>query len=362
MAKSQKSLLDSIPKLLENNDAAGLVALDDHEDKKVRKGARRAIHQLRSRGVEIPEKDARSWSAGDGLQELRGTLESAAVLDHHSIPGGARIIWSGPDDEEGGTLLVGTLGPDGRVLDFHAYTQTDGQRQRMIREWDRQHDGRRVPADWARARLRWARERTLALGYNVPAQLDEVLPRLGDAPEGRPASFLAEELGKQKPSDGSAEEVLGAAGAARWPLLFDADDLFKRLGETASATNPAERNDDEKLEDLAASAAGDEKFRTALGESFANVMEDAAAGVWLEGKPAEARWLVDQSAALREAKEPETLDWIPFLLRYQVAAVAMQQMMQQGHHHDHDHDHDHHHHDHDHEHHHHDHDHDHDHA
>jgi hypothetical protein len=49
MAKSENGLLESIVKLVERDDAAALVALEDHEDKKVRKAARRGLHQLRSR-------------------------------------------------------------------------------------------------------------------------------------------------------------------------------------------------------------------------------------------------------------------------------------------------------------------------
>lgn len=355
MAKSAKSVLDSIPGLVEKNDAAGLVALEDHEDKKVRKAARKGIHQLRSRGVEIPEKGARSWTTGDSLQQLRGELESAAVVDVTSIPGATRIVWSTPDEEEGGTLLIGTLGPDGRMLDFNAYLQTDGQRQRMIRDWDRQYESRRVPADWARSRLRWARERTLALGYNVPPQLDDALPRLGDATDERPASFLVDELKGTEASDSSTEDLLVAAGCHRWPLLFEADDMFKRLGESASAGEPEKTTEEEKLAEVATAMAGDENLREALHGPIANALEDAAAGIWLEGKVAEAASLLGYAQALRDEEKAEGLDWVPVLVRFQIAAVAMQQLMQQhGHgHHDHDHhdhDHDHHHHDHDHDH------------
>ena len=360
MAKSANSVLDSIPGLVKKGDAAGLVALEDHEDKKIRKAARKGIHQLRSRGVEIPEKGARSWSTGDSLQQMRGDLESAAVIDVASMPGATRIVWSAPDEEEGGTLLIGTLGPDGRMLDFNAYMQTDGQRQRMIRDWDRQYESRRVPADWARSRLRWARERTLALGYNVPPQLDDALPRLGDASEERPASFLVKELEGAEASESSTEDVLVAAGCHRWPLLFEADDMFRRLSESASAGEPEKATDEEKLAEVAAAMQGDENLREALHGPFANALEDAAAGVWLEGKTAEAATLLGYSQALRAEEKAEALDWVAVLVRFQIAAVAMQQLLQQqqGHHHhdhDHDHDHDHHHHGHDH-------DHDHDHA
>lgn len=346
MAKSSQAILDSVPKLLKSESAAELVELEDHEDKKVRKAVRRALHQLRSRGVEIPEKGSRSWNPGDSLKELRGDLRDGAVLDSRSMPGGVRIVWSTPDEEEGGTLMVGTMGPDGRVLDFQIYMQTDGQRQRMMKDWDREYGGRRVPPEWAKARLRWSREQTLALGYNVPAKLDEALPRLGEAPAEAPESFLVAELADQKTAEQDDEEVLAAAGCHRWPLLFDADAMFKRLGERANEVeDPAARTEEEKLADITAVAEGDEKLREALRGPIADALADAAVELWLEGHPAQARTVLDRAAELRSTEEAEGLDWVVVLLRFQIAAVAMQQMMQQqgqGHdHHGHDHDHDH---------------------
>jgi hypothetical protein len=198
----------------------------------------------------------------------------------------------------------------------------------MIKEWDRSYGGRRIPPDWVRARLRWAREQTLALGHNVPSALDDMLPRLGEAPEQRPPSFLTALLADQAASEHPIDDLLIAAGAHRWHLLFDADELFRRLSEGA-ADKDGDRDDADKIAEIRAAAADDPNLREALSGSIADTLEDAAAELWLDGRPGEAKSALELSAALRREGEPEKLDWIPHLLRFQIAAVAMQQLMQQ---------------------------------
>ncbi len=333
-------LLASIPKLLDARDAAALVELEDHADKKVRKAARKAVHQLRSRGVEIPEKGARSWSSG-GLDELRGDLSARGTVDVRSVPGGTRLVLSLADEEEGGTLFVGIVGPEGRMLDFAAYMQTDGQRQRMIKDWDRLNEGRAVPAEWVRQRLRHSREATLALGHSVPPRLDDVLTRLGEAPEAAPRSFLVETLADQTPSETGVDDLLRDAGAVRWPLMFDGNALFKRLGENTGDADAGDKDDAAKLEEIRKAASEDAEVRRGLSGPVANALDDAAIELWLEGKAAEAKRLVDMAAELRGSDAAETIDWAPQLLRFQITSVAMQQIAAQGGLGGHDHDHDH---------------------
>jgi hypothetical protein len=91
-----------------------------------------------------------------------------------------------PKAESRGFLWVAVLTGRDQVADFTAYVQTDGQRGRLVREWAKDFKGRQVPADWARARIRWAREQTLSSGFSVPNQLDDMLVHLGPAPPRAP--------------------------------------------------------------------------------------------------------------------------------------------------------------------------------
>jgi hypothetical protein len=183
------AILASIPQLVKSQKAGELVALRDHPDKEVRKAVRKALHALKSKGVEIPEASAKSWSLGGGLQDMRGDLRPLASLDARSMPGALRFVLSVPDDD-GARLMVGTLGPDDRVLDFQAYRQTDGQRAKMIRDWERTREDREVPVDWLGARIRFARDNTIGAGFSVPRALDESLAVLGDSPSDRPKPFV----------------------------------------------------------------------------------------------------------------------------------------------------------------------------
>lgn len=329
MADGPKDLLDRIAQLTKAGDAAAaaeLVELEDHADKKVRKGVRRALHILRSKGVEIPEKGARQWQAA-APSALREVVAAEGLIDVRSVPGAAQLVYSGPDELEGGVLMVSIVGGEGRVMDFAAYLQTDGQRVRMLRDWARNFPDRKVPADWVRARMRHARESTIAAGFTVPPALDDALERLGEAPESRPESFVLPLLADQAPTDKTDDELLLDLGVHRWPLMFDGTQLFDALGKM---TADKDKTEEQKRQDLRDAAKGDESLREALPGAIANLIDDTAAGLWLEGKDAEARKALDWAAQLRGADEPEAIDWVLDLLRYQIANVALQQMAQQG--------------------------------
>ena len=322
-------LLDQIAKLSADQDAAGLVSLQDHEDKKVRKAARKAIHNLRAKGVDIPAQ-GRSWTATDVTQELRGTVEEGAALDMFGAPGLTRFVWAIPGEERGGMLVLATVAANDGFADFQVYGQTDGQRSKMLRDWDGTYGEHRVPADWARARLRWAREQTMALGYNPPPGVDDMLERLGASPESRPASFLPERLTDTQASDKTLTELLANCGALRWPLLFKADSVFKALEKRG-----AERKEDEKLEnddrlkELIEISAGDEDWRKGLTGPLANLLDDLAVGLWQNGRDGDAKILVDLVAQIRESDAPESLEASAELLSAQITGVVLRQQTQQ---------------------------------
>lgn len=324
-------ILQSIPSLVATKDAAALVALEAHDDKDVRKAARKAIHTLRSRGVTIPSAEAvRSWATGTG-DGLRGDLSEAAMIDTESTPGLVRLLIAAPREEERGYLWVASVTGRDMVADFTAYVQTDGQRTRLIREWAKGAEGRKLPTAWARARIRWAREQTLASGFSVPNQLDDMLVHLGPASSERPASFLAGKLPTDfKGAKDNVEPVLLAARAFQWPPLFDIEPVLQRVNEGNPEMN-AETPEVDRYTALMAAAAGDESLRGALRTQVANLLEDAAHTLWVNGvddRAAEALGLADE---LRTAAAPEALPWIGRLLGFQIASTLayMQRQQQQ---------------------------------
>jgi len=325
-------ILQSIPSLVAAQDAAALVALEDHSDKQIRKAARKGVHTLRSRGVTIPSAEAvRSWATGanDGL---RGELREAAMIDVESTPGLVRFLIAAPKAEERGYLWVASVTGRDMVADFTAYVQTDGQRTRLIREWEGT-TGRHVPAAWARARIRWAREQTLASGFSVPNQLDDMLVHLGPATTARPTSFLDGKLPTEfRGAKDNVEPVLIAARAFQWPPLMDVEPTLQRVNETNPNMN-AETPEDERYTALMAAASGDEGIRSALQGQVANLLEDAGHNLWLRGVDDRAAEAFALASELRTNAAPEALPWVGRLLGFQIAStlayIQRQQQQQQ---------------------------------
>lgn len=346
MAEGEQELLESIPELVRKQDASALVALREHGNKKVRKAVRKALHTLKSRGVAIPEDQPRAWSTGDALQALRGDLRASATVDTRTVPGATRFLLSEPEPDEGGRLFVGLLSPDDRVFEFSAYHQTDGQRSRLLRDFRRRAEDREVPVDWLKARIRWARERTIASGYSAPRALDQSLAELGPAPADRPASFLEGKLDDQAPFEAEKiDDVLISLAAHLWPPLVNLDATLQKAATLhGDKPQPAEESDRVKL--LRQSVEGDEQVRQGLKNAIAHALEDASVHAWLDGDAAIARAAQDMANQIRQSEKPETLPWVPRLLGYQVAsllrAMGGPEAAAQAQH-DHDHDHDHHH-------------------
>ena len=93
----------------------------------------------------------------------------------------------------------------------------------------------------------------------------------------------------------------------------------------------AETPEDVRYQALMSAAAGDESLRSALKEQVANLLEDAAHGLWLgsqDGRAAEALALAGE---LRTAEAPETLPWVGRMLGFQIASTLsfMQRQQQQ---------------------------------
>ena len=232
-----------------------------------------------------------------------------------------RFLLSDPDPQSGARLYAGAMGPDDRILEFEAYVQTDGQRSRLLKDWARQTEDRKVDVGWLKARIRWARDKTMASGYTVPRALDQALSSLGDAPESRPTPFLGDALKDEETfKDDEADALLNTLGVPRWPPLVNLDGTLQKAA-TIHGDKPQPTEEKDRLELLAQSCAGDEDARKGLKGSLANALEDVAIHAWLEGNNSAARGGLDMAQQLRDADEPETSDWATRLLGYQVASL-----------------------------------------
>lgn len=330
MSGQADKLLESIPELVKKQDAAGLVGLRDHDDKRVRKAVRKGLHGLKSRGVAIPDAAPKGWAVGDALQQMRGTLDAVAIVDTRTVPGAMRFMLSEPDSASGATLFAGAIGPGDRILDFSAYSQTDGQRTRMVRDWERRVGDRRVPPEWLKGRIRFARDTTISSGFSAPRALDQALPRLGDTPDERPTSFLAG-LDDQPEfdADKDIDSLLQKAGVPNWPPMLDLETTLAKAAEL-HGDKPQPTEDDARVELLMKSIAGDETVREALKGTLAQALSDSAIHTWLENDFEAARKLDDMAKTLQGHDEPETLKWVARLLGFQVASLLRVVQQQQG--------------------------------
>ena len=335
MSAPTSELLSKIDALATSQDVSGLVAFEDHADKKVRKAAKKALHVLKTKGVVMPERSKEAtWSAG-GLDSLRGDLSDRAMIDIRSAPGATRLILSQAEPEEGASLMIALVGPDGRLLDFSSGYQTDGQRGRMLRDWERGFGGRAIPVEYVKARLGWSRRRTIELGYSVPQGFDAVQERVGALPdEEAPVSPVEALLEGVEAGEVAEVDALVAAGAPRWPIMFEANGLIEKLnaaaGERKEGEEEVEMSEDDRRVIYLDAVRDDERVREGILGPILSRFEDAALSLWLEGHPGEASRLGQMIAEAKKSDACETLDWAADLVQMQVAALAMQQMQRTG--------------------------------
>lgn len=351
MSQDSAQILESLPKLVADGDVSTLAGYENHHDKAVRKAVRKALHKLRSRGIVVPETPNATWRAGNELASMRGDVDPAARVDVQTVPGATSLLVVDVG-EEGSLLASFVLDGADRVLGCQVYGQTDGQRNRMLQQWHGGTEARRVPVAWARARINWARQRTIARGLPVPPALDQMADRLGETPSERPPTFLADQLAgdvvaAQLPHD----QALMRAECHRWPILFAIEPFLDRVGteyESARSPDSAEKpapsperaltegatpddglDEGQRVETLRRAAKGDEAVREALRGPMANLLDDAAIVQWQRREDDVAKLLFDVASALRTSDAPEEHEWAPYLLRFQVSTVAVRMLREQ---------------------------------
>ncbi|MGB1699877.1 MAG: hypothetical protein ACPHRO_07990, partial [Nannocystaceae bacterium] len=302
MSAPTAELLSKIDALATSQDVAGLAAYESHADKKVRKAAKKALHVLKSKGVSMPERAAgTSWSVGS-LTALRGDLSDRAMLDARSTPGATRLILSQAEPEEGASLMIALVGPDGRLLDFSSGYQTDGQRSRMLRDWERGFEGREIPVEYIKARIGWSRRRTIELGFSVPQGFDAFQERMGALPDEAPDSPVASLLEGAESGEVQEIDALVAAGVPRWPILFEARGLIEKLNAAAGERKDGEAeemSEAQRREIYLDAVRDDEAVREGIAGPVVSRFEDAILSLWLEGRPAEAQRLREMGDEVR---------------------------------------------------------------
>jgi len=322
MSDGASQVLASIPKLVQNRDAAALVGLRDHDDKEIRKAVRKALHTLKSRGIEIPDASPKVWSSAGTLDALRGDLTPVAVVERDAKASVLSFALSEPRRDDGAVLFSGAITDDDQVVGFNGYAQTDGQRARSVREWFTKLGDRRVNIEWLKARVLWAREQSMAAGHGVPRALNEALALLGTAPKERPTTFLREsDFGDAAGFMRDAlEEILQGLDVPQWPAVLDLEGMLEKAAQI-HGDKPQPTEESERLALLQQSVDGDARVREGLANRVANILDDVAIAEWTKGELGLARCAFEMAVELRRNAEPEKLVWVPRFLGYQVASL-----------------------------------------
>lgn len=289
--------------------AAALLAVSEEGLPKVgRKALRRVHHQLRSRGVSVPDAE-RAEPVVAVLPPVEQPLDEALItpLDPRGTRG-AYLVTSHPS---GGARMFELLIDESRgVLDCRVYSAGRSKVRRFLRDFT-EHErfpAVPVPSEAVRALVR----RIVAAqpaDRPAPRSFAEWRGELTAAPEGAatPGELAREALGEG--SGGTvkrAVELVQAGELGPWPPSAEAlQTLAERISEAAesrvivSGAARAERARDVLREGLA------ELFAEPAGARTAACFEESAFVLWKGGREQEARAALAAARAFREQSPGE---------------------------------------------------------
>jgi hypothetical protein len=290
--------------------------------KPARKALRRALHRLRSRGIEVPAAPAAATVAK--LPPMDEAIEEARVtgLDPH----GARIIYLATDRAGGGVRLFQVVIDDERgVLELEVFEAGRARARRFLRETEQRDPWPAVatPPASARALIAAAADHQ-SRDRSAPRAFVEFRSRLCDVPPDTktPGALAREALGPD------ADEREGLEKATAWmrdatlgpwpPPRERVQGLIDRLQEIAKGVV------------IIGSAARDEQIDAALTEALGGIydaaqrervsrgLEETAYVWWKAGRESDARSALAAATAFRTldpAENPVARAMLEVLLR-----------------------------------------------
>lgn len=201
-----------------------------------RKALRRVLHQLRSRGVALPEPERSALvatlpSIDDDVHEAR-----LSPID----PQGARVAYLAESHPSGGVRLFELVIDDARgVLEFEVYSSGRSRVRRFLRDFEKRGRFAAVPAppESARAAIARALEAHPA-DRPLPRAFSQWRSRVAEAPEGAepPGALARAALAPEAPDAARLEaavKLVEAGELGPWPPPEGLEDVVERLGEIA---------------------------------------------------------------------------------------------------------------------------------
>jgi len=277
--------------------------------KAARKALRRVIHQLKSRGVALPE--APRTEVVSTLPPIDESIDEARITPID--PSGSRLVYVALDNPSGGVrLFVLVLDDDRGITEFEVYSSGRRHARKFLRDFEKQEGlaGVVAPPDAVRALI--AR---CASGHPadrpLPKGFSEWRSRLADAPEGTSTPGDLARDGLPIADDDHPErlaravELVSTGVMGPWvPRSAALEGLVEKLGEIEKGvvivSGPRRKEQvrqtlDEALSDIFAGPAG---------MHAAHRFEESAYVLWKSGREDEARACLAAARAHREA-EPQ---------------------------------------------------------
>ncbi len=301
-------LLEAWLEVPERGAAAVLGVEDAGLPKPVRKVLRRAHHQLRSRGIEIP--DAQRAPTVATLPNVEETLDLAILspLD----PRGGRVAYLVTSHPQGGVRMFEVLFDDARgILECRVYNTGRSKVRKFLKQFERQGAlaAIPVPPDSVRVLLERAAEAHPA-DRPLPRAFREWRGQIGRAPQGAiaPGEVARQALGVSEEASSArrATELVQRGEIGPWPPPPEAlTAIAEKLDSIATSTlivSPDQRREqmlaaiDDALPDL---------FAEPFDERTAARLEETAYLLWKRERDDDARACLAAAAGFRAGNAGE---------------------------------------------------------
>lgn len=262
--------------------------------KGARKALRRALHQLRTRGVELPDAPRQRTVAK--LPPVDDEINEALVtpLD----PTGARLVYLAVSHPSGGArLFMVALDDERGVLEFELYNAPRRDARRFLRDFQRRERFAGVPAPHGAVRALIARTTAAHPSSRpLPKGFTEWRSRLTDAPEGTPTpgdlvrdALMLADADRDTAIERAVKLVTeGELGPwiPRVEVLEATAGKLRALGDSALIVSGATRRD--QLGTLLDEALG-ETYAEPSGQRASRRFDESAFVFWKWAREADAR-------------------------------------------------------------------------
>ncbi len=320
------ALRERLSRALESKDAAALEALSGEDlPKDLRKELKRAVHRLRSQGVQVelpvekPAAPARAAAAPGSKAALRAAFLSA-------VDGtGGRVLWIiGQDAGEGVSVLAVYFDDERGLREVNPFRSSRRRAREMQKEllaMDKVPVAE-IPPDYARALLEGAESLSRALGEALPENFSHLHGELARLPAARalsphPAEVLAGSPGERDLREAASGSVslLETPPLSVWgPGTGLSREIGARIEQIESSTvivHPAQRLEQMRL---VFERTAREQMEGEGRARWARRLLDSAWILGLAGRGEDARRVARLGLAVRDLRD-EVPPFVTALLR-----------------------------------------------